>query len=414
MKKLFIMSLLFALTFSMVGVPAVAAGTPTTVPTSVVQGGTGGSAPIILAKWETKSAIGFDNGSVAPAYMDDTDRDDSTNPFTQLSPSGLFESRVPFTVCAIVTDGVTNSSGNQDLAGVWVNEVHYPIGYGFHPHSTIADQIDGGPATSVLTPQDVPSTGYDPSDTGCFQDVFGNELELTQLTKEDGLELFCGTRADGSVNSANIKDYHSGNLTHFYTNDEYNEICGVTLPQEQAYVYCGTRSLYYEDPAGEYTIHVKAQNDNTLKDEVTNLMTYLELKSFEVDFDQVGVNYGIVDNLNQWYGPHGDQDMATVDMPTIRNLGNVRLYIDVYQDDMEFGQQSDLSYNVAYRARLGHEEADWWEYTPYETATLEDILDLSEDEKIDFQIMIKQWPNLAGSGEMTLSSQKAEFRTCSK
>ena len=414
MKKLIILSI-FALSFSLVGGPVLAAGTSITIGTSVTSDGTSGSVPVILAKWETKKAIEFTNGgAVESSYMNNTDRDDNeSEAYTQLSPSGVYEDRVSFTVCAIVTDGVINSSGNQDLAGVWTNKTSYPSEYGFHAHSIIADQIDGGPAQGEKTPQNATSPGYDPSDTGCNQDVFGNELELRQLTKEDGLELFCGNKADGSINPANIKNYGNGNLTHFYENNVgYNEICGTTLPQEQAYVYCETRSLYYEDPAGDYTISVKAQNTNTLKDQETNIMNYLELQSFDVDFKSAGINYGTISNLNQWYGPHGDKDMSTVNMPTIRNLGNVRLYIDVLQDDMAFGKQSDDSYNVAYRARIGHEEADWWQYAPYQLATLEDILDLSEDEKMDFQIMIKQWPDDAGIGEMTLSSQKAEFRTC--
>ena len=416
-KKAIAMFSMVAVSVASLGM-SVAVATTIEVGTTVTQGGTGGVAPIIKAKWETKSAIQFSGDAVYRSYMNDADRDDSTIAHTQINPSGVYQGYVPYTICAVVTDGVTNSSGNQDLAGVWANEVHYPSGIGFHPDPTIADLVDGGPITG-LTPQGVNSSGPDMTATGCYQDVYGNELELTQLTKDDGMELFCGNRSDGTINPANIKDYHNGNLPHFYedlagTTYDYNEICGIELPQEQAYVYCGTRNLYYEDPAGDYEIHVKAQNDNTKKDEETNIMTYLELQSFVVDFETAGIDYGVIDNLNQWYGPHGDDDMTTVNMPTVRNLGNVRLYIGVEQDAMGFGQQSDGTYNVSFRGRIGHEEADWWEYAPNvgNPAYLEDILDLSEDEKMDFQIRISQWPTDAGCGTMTLSSQKAEFRQC--
>lgn len=417
MRKAIAMFSMIAVSFASLGL-SVAVATTIEVGTTVTQGGTGGVAPIIKAKWETKGAIVVTNGVVDSSYMNDGDRDDNRADYTQINPSGVYQDYVPYTICAVVTDGVTNSSGNQDLAGVWANEVHYPSGIGFHAHPSIADLVDGGPITGP-TPQGVNTSGPDRTATGCYQDVYGNELELVQLNKDEGIELFCGERADGTINPANIRDYHYGNLPHFYENltgvtYDYDEICGTELPQEQAYVYCGTRSLYYEDPAGDYEIHVKAQNDNTKKDEEINLMTYLELQSFEVDFKAVGINYGVIDNLNQWYGPHGDGDMNTTDMPTVRNLGNVRLYIGVEQNDMGFGMQSDGTYNVGFRGRIGHEEADWWEYAPNvgNPAWMEDILDLSIDRKMDFQIKISQWPTGAGCGTMTLSSQKAEFRQC--
>ena len=69
-----------------------------------------------------------------------------------------------------------------------------------------------------------------------------------------------------------------------------------------------------------------------------------------------------------------------------------------------------------YRARIGNNDLDWLEYDPNLGAPvwLEDILDLSEDEKIDFNVKIAQWPTIATSWNCTmiLSSQKAEFRQC--
>ena len=414
-KKAIAMFSLVAVSVCTFGMGTVVAQTTTIDVDTTVTQGCGGTAPIIKAKWETKDAIQFTGDSVYRTYMTDTDRDDDGPAgYTQIAPTGVYQDYIPYTVCAVVTDGATNSSGNSGLDGVYMLEVSYPQDIGFHAHPTTADKINGGYETGN-TPQGEASSGYDPAGEGCSPDdgVYGNEIQLTQLTKADGIELFCGDRADYTINPGNIRDYYNGNLTYFYDSYSYNEICGTELPQEKAYVYCGTRNLYYEDPAGDYKIHVKAQNTNTKIDEETNLMTYLELQSFEVDFDSVGIDYGMIDSINQWYGPHGDDDMTTVNMPTVRNLGNVRLYIGVEQDAMGFGQQANGDYNVRFRGRIGHAEEDWYEYAPNApTAWMEDILDLSKDRKMDFQIKISQWPSGAGSGTMTLISQDAEFRMC--
>ena len=110
---------MFAMTFAMSGV---AMSAPIQMGT-VLQTGSGDDiAPIIKAKWEMKRAIQFNtDGTVANMSDFTTDLDDAEwTPLAQISPTGVYQDDVPYTICAIVTDGHTNSDHNQYLAGVCV------------------------------------------------------------------------------------------------------------------------------------------------------------------------------------------------------------------------------------------------------------------------------------------------------
>lgn len=409
MKKLIALTLAFS--FALSGVmPALAA--PITLGTSLQTGNGDSIAPIIKAKWEMKGAITFtgpaNNSPVTNMTAFDGDLDDAeSTPLTQLSPTGVWQTNVPYTVCAIVTDGHTNSDQNQYLAGVWVNEVHYPDDRAFHFGTVTdynglpipADKQNGGPIGSL---QD-----YGKSGCGALKNT--SELRMQQLTLSDGIALFCDR----------VRNYGNNNLTEYYDNYTANEICGQELPQENAYVYCAPSSLYYEDPAGNYTVSVKAQNTSTSapKDFGVNEMTYLELQAWDLDF--TAIDYGPVGSLGLWYTDGGDKTFLDGDgAPTVRNLGNVRLYVGVNQDDMGFNPGAGDN-NIHYRARVGHGVIPGWDdYKTYDpnwlsaTVYLEDILDLSEDEKIDFGVKLDQWLNSNGTGQITLSHTDAEFRQC--
>ena len=397
---------MFAMTFAMSGV---AMSAPIQMGT-VLQTGSGDDiAPIIKAKWEMKRAIQFNtDGTVANMSDFTTDLDDAEwTPLAQISPTGVYQDDVPYTICAIVTDGHTNSDHNQYLAGVWVSEIHYPYDRAFHTDTVTdynglpipADKENGGPLGSL----------QDYGKSGCGDLVNDSELRLQQLTLEDGIELFCN----------NVVNYGGDNLTNYYDSYNATEICEQELPQDEAYVYCAPSTLWYEDPAGDYKIIVKAQNTSTNapKDFEDNLLTYLEMQAWDLDFRTI--DYGPVGNLNQWYTEGGDKTFSTGDgAPTVRNLGNVRLYLGVEQDDMGFNPQPGDN-NIHYRARVGHGVIPGWDdYTEYDPnwggcpVWLEDIIDLSEDEKIDFGVKIEQWLSSQGAGQIILSHKKAEFRQC--
>jgi len=425
-KKMIAMFSLVAVSVCTFGMNMAVAGNTVDVPAELTRGtGGGAEAPIIKSKWEMKGHIDFDtDGNVINMGMWDGEGNMDDNPvadYTQLAPSGVFESSVPYTICAVVTDqGIENAN----ISSVAALGILYPQNTAFHPHSTIADQIDGGPNQGDQTPQGETSPGNDPGESGCNADMTGaDEVGFTRLTKDDGIELFCD-RVQGD--NTNLPWFYESPTGTIY---DYNEICAADgeLRENHAFVYCGTHELYYEDPAGDYTVVVKAQTIDGQTDIETNILQYLELQSFDIDFHN-GIDYGTIVSTNQWYGAGdgvtdgGDRDFVNTPMrPTVRNLGNVRLYIGVEQDDMGFGTMSGNS-NINYRARIGSEDADWLVYDPNledpndtETvAWMEDILDLSEDEKMDFNVRVVQWPadEDMWNGDMVLSCQRAEFRAC--
>jgi hypothetical protein len=420
MKKVIIFSLAFAMTFSMSGTAALADASTfvnnnVNLGTSLTAGSGDNTAPIIKAKWEMKRAIDIDrNGNVV--NMDDfdisyVDLDDNVlEPYTQLNPTGEFETDVPYTICAVVTDGFTNSTGNDNLAGVWVNEIHYPYDIAFHK-GEFTDYYYGG-QSGLPIPADEQNGGTnnkpDYGKSGCGDLVNSSEIRMEQLNQGAGDELFCD----------NVRMYGNDNLTYYYDEYDANEIC-TELAQEEAYVYCAPADLWYEDPAGEYTVRIKAQNISTSADldfEV-NTFDYVAMGNFALDFDNI--NYGPVANLNQWYSEPGDVMFQNGDgAPTVRNLGNTRLYIGIEQDDMGFNPQVGDN-NIHYRARVGHGETGQWDdYTMYDpnwgvsTAWLQDILDLSEDEKMDFSVMLEQWLSDDPNGHIIISHKDANFREC--
>ncbi|MBU1036942.1 hypothetical protein KKF32_02815 [Patescibacteria group bacterium] len=371
-KALFIfVAVALAATFSGGSVLAI------TVDTNLMPASAGGEAPIVKVKWEM-------NGPYYDPYFWGTD--DSSQAGAQFHAPGIWEATKTVSFCAVVTD----PDGVAQINGVYA-DFYYPNDRAFHPEDpSHPDQIDGG------TPA-VPDYGL----SGCGEQV-GDELSLTQLSKADGIELFCNQ----------VRNYNN-NLPTWYSSYDYDEVCAADgeLEKEDAYVYCGDRDIIWEDPAGDYLVEIFALDDpGNFSNTLTNYFEYLPLTAYETDFTLV--DYGNV-SLNVQKNIAGDLTWGTSDRPSVRNLGNTRLYMGVVQDDMDLGTTGGV-YNVSYRARVGNEEADWSGYVPYDPTTwLEDILDLSEIEEMDFSILVTKFPNQGPFyGQMTLSAMFANFREC--
>ena len=395
MKKLIVLSLVISLT-AWVLAPALTMA----ITTGLTRSTGGGANPIIKAKWEM-------NGPYANASSWGTD--DSPAPGAQFMPTGIWGDRTTdpdagekkFSICTIVTD----PDGMPDLDRVFA-DWYYPSDRAFHPvPAGEPDEINGGPAQGNTNPNDDVSPDYDYGVNGCSLPV-EDENELFPLSKLDGYNLFCD-----AIRNRNY------NLPTFYPGYDYDEICGAEgeLMKETAVVYCVDKVLEWEDPAGLYKVEVLAQDDAGLYSYETapntNNFEYLPLTGYEVDFNNV--NYGSV-KLNTHKVVSGDLTFSSGDgKPSVRNVGNTRLYMAVKQDDMGLGT-TDGNWNVEYDARVGNNSADWRYYDPDETQWLEDILDLSEVEEMDFSILVKKFPSLNGdwSGDMWLDSQPAEFRQC--
>lgn len=399
MKKLIVLSLMISL-FAWVLAPALTLATPIT--TGLTRSTGGGANPIIKAKWEM-------NGPYNASSTWGTD--DSPAPGAQFMPTGIWGSRTTdpdagekkFSICTIVTD----PDGVPDINRVFT-DWYYPSDVAFHPAPVgNPDEINGGPDTGYTNPNGDVSPGYDYGVNGCAAPV-EDENELFALSKMDGYNLFC-----------NAIRNNNNNLPKFYSPYDYDEICGETgeLMKETAVVYCTDKVLEWEDPAGDYRVDVLAQDDAGLYSYTqapnTNNFEYLPLTGYEVDF--ANVDYGSV-KLNTHKVISGDttfETSGTSTRPTVRNVGNTRLYMSVNQNDMNLGT-TDGNWNVEYDARVGNNSADWRYYDPNETQWLEDILDLSETEEMDFSILVKKFPLLSSNwtGSMWLGSTQAEFRQC--
>ena len=381
-KKIVAMFSVIAVSFSMTGFSVAIAQTSPDATTSLTRGSGGGTAPIIKAKWEMDDWHGTDS---------------SSDPGAQLPAPGVWGGKLIYKVCAIATD--PNGVSDLDLGGVYA-DIYYPVGKAIHdlvPSADVHRDTSGGTK--------------DIGQGGC-----GAFIEQNKLIKQDktvGYELFCNK----------IKNNNT-NLPTFFTGYDYNEICAPDgeLMKEEAFVYCDVKTLTWEDPAGLYTVKIKAQdkagNDSNI---LVNNFEYLPLTAFEKDFKNV--NYGEVMLSSDKKIP-GDLTFGTAALPTIRNLGNTRLYMHIAQDDMGLGQSSGL-WNVEFDARVGSHIADWTVYNPFgykpalpswpsDYTMLEDILDLSETEEMDFSIHVKKWPDdsTVYSGNMYLAATSAPFRIC--
>jgi hypothetical protein len=325
--------------------------------------------------------------------MQDTGKDDSTDAGAQFLAPGVWDGHLNYKVCAIATD----PNGVADLDGVYA-DIYYPADKAYKEDPA---HLDSHP--SVLPQVGMGACG-----------AFIEENTLLPLTKADGYDLFCNK----------IRN-NNNNLPTFNTGYNYDEICAADgeLMKETAYVYCDAKTLKWEDPAGLYKVVVTAQDkagNNSASGSLTNHFEYLPLTAFAKDF--TNVSYGQV-MLNSHQIVSGDLTFGSGDA-SIRNTGNTRLNMKIAQDDMALGQSSG-QWNIKFDGRVGNHANDWSNYWPFaykgtgsptsgQYTKLEDILELSETEEMDFSILITKWPdaNTSYSGTMWLDAVFAPFRVC--
>ncbi len=325
------------------------------VNTGFTRGTGGGDPPVIKVKWEMRAGTaGQDNSSAAGS---------------QLLPSGEYQVDTHVTYCAVATD----PDGVAEINAVYAN-VYYPEDAAFHN-----------------------------GENGCHEQV-GDEILLSQLSKNDGWQLLCNHIRNGN-----------SNLPVWAQGFNYDEVCAQDgeLQKETAYVYCGTRDLSYEDPSGQYWVKVHAADDaGNDSEQLINPLIYVGLTAFDIDFSSV--NYGNV-RLNVHKIKNGDLNFGTSNQPTVRNTGNTRLSMFVRQDDMGLGSTNG-AYNVQWDGRVGSDAAFSF-YDPFASEQLENILELSEDDEMDFSILVRKFPIGSGDaghyqGEMQLSAQAEEHLSC--
>ncbi len=359
MKKLIVVFAMFAL----VAMPAMAGASTrgTSVSTGLTRDTTGGENPIVKAKWEANI---------------DRYTDASIDAGAQFMPSGQKDVNKTIAMCAVVTD----PDGLADVINVYA-DVFYPEGIALgQSHVALPDQ----------------------SGLGCGELM--QEDSLRKLTKQAGLDLFC-----------NMVRINNNNLPTFNADYDYDEICATDgeLQKETAAVYCGQKDLSYEDPSGDYKVWAVGQDQNGLQGTLENHFTYLPLTAFEADFDRI--EYGKV-RLNTHKIISGDLtwDALNQGPASVRNVGNTRLQMSVRQDDMEFGM-TDGHWNVAYDARVGS-FAPFVAYPPERTVFVNDELDLSELDEMDFSIDVSKFPPTHASdvytGNMILGARFVSHLVC--
>ncbi len=366
MKKLYSVCTTLALVAMVVSPMAAVAAT---ISTGLTQDTSGGIAPIVKAKWEANGT-----STVAVDYY----TDDATTAGAQFKPSGVKDQSKTIALCSIVTD----PDGLSDITtapGAVYGDVFYPTG------------IELGDSHTPLSGQ---------SGLGCG--LLMQEDKLTKLSKTDGIQLFCNNVRNKNNNLPTFGPV-GGTGTVLY---DYDEICATDgeLMKETAAVYCTTKDISYEDPNGDYAVWAVAQDKVGLQGKLINKFTYLPLTAFETDFNTI--SYGNV-RLATHKIISGDLTWDTLNQgpASVRNVGNTRLKMKVTQDDMGFGQTGGV-YNVKYDARVGS-LVTFSSYWPLATPTLNDPLDLSELDEMDFSIDVSKFPPTHTgpySGTMTLSA----------
>jgi hypothetical protein len=320
------------------------------------------ASPLIKAMWEMQGPVASLSGT-----------DDSTDARAQFLPSGQYQINKPISVCAVVSD----ADGAVDISSV-SSEVYYPM-LSFGP-----EVKDGR--------------------TGCGQKK-GAECQMVQLTKEEGFNLFCNTIQNSNAN-----------LPLFYDIYNFAGICGEEgeLQKETAAVFCCDRELLYDDLSGGYKVLAFGQDIGGNSSNIfSGTFSYLELTAFETDFESL--NYGNV-GLNSRKTVEGDliwQEPKAENQPTVRNVGNTRLQMEISQNDMGLGKTEGI-WNIRYGSKVGV-ASPWKNYWPEEKTLLDLILDLDKMDQIDFAIEVLKFPlddTKDYSGKMTLNAQKVEPLTC--
>jgi hypothetical protein len=288
-------------------------------------------------------------------YPDDGDPDHIT-PGTQFMPPVAYGVDKPIEFYAVVTDPDGQLTVDRVYADV------------FHPLSR---------------PAIIPEFKY--------------QLEMArEATVAGGLEEFDEAVEQGLITFAS--GYTAAEVRH-------------ELEQGLAWVWEGNQVMSYHQPWGDYRVQVKAYDRNNNPSLILiNFFRYVAVTACEYDF--TSVSYGPVEVCtDKWVG--GDTTFGTAGFPTVRNIGNTWLNVQVKQDDMGLGDTSGV-WNVQFDARLGamgvgtdvfFDPAWRKEATPPAGSwtTLPDILQLCNTQKLDFSIHVMKADPGSYTGNMLLS-----------
>ena len=304
----------------------------------------------------------------------ETPDDDLTMPGTQVDPPLEWEATKPVCYWAIVTD----TEGKDNIAAVYV-DVFHPMG---------------------------------PPEDGSFK----YQLELLVVDKEVGIPAFQEAWDNGTISPECVGINPVTDLP--FTYDEIMD----ELNQCSADIYMVEGGLYYEQPAGDYKVIIKAVDKQGNPETLENIMHYVPIAAIEIDFTSLSFgSVSICDNKQvdgdrTFVVPGEPAGPAPMNGATVRNIGNTLTQVtvhetDLYQGGMPLGMTGD-EWNVEYDARLGDATHTNVFFNPCETVTLPDILCLSTEEKLDFSIHIKKFGTTGTwTGTMTIGCVHVPFET---
>ncbi|MFH0832879.1 MAG: hypothetical protein V1900_04120 [Candidatus Aenigmatarchaeota archaeon] len=163
-----------------------------------------------------------------------------------------------------------------------------------------------------------------------------------------------------------------------------------------------------------YRVDGYAFNDGVKSQSLTDYFEYICQDGIELDFD--GIQFGnLVLSMNNWVTGDSvfDSDVgpacAIIDeegcrAPTVRNVGNIPVIVNVQYDDMSFGytESSDRNvWNVQWGARLGSSPNSYM--YPYESKQLDGNVPLCSTQKISFSLYLNKFTSPGHrSGSVTI------------
>lgn len=181
--------------------------------------------------------------------------------------------------------------------------------------------------------------------------------------------------------------------------------------------------LWYEQPAGVYNVTIKAVNLQNIASTLDNTFTYVAVSGVEVDFTDFTYGAVIPDVHKQINGDTNFDEAkpkagyGQANGATVRNIGNTLTKVTILQSDLEdqYGVplgKTGVEWNVQFDARLGV-DGTWAYFPPEEMTTLNDVLELSSWDKLDFSIQIFKFGTQGDwTGDITIGSVIHPFVVC--
>ena len=418
----FVLAIILSASLALLAAPA----KPVLSAASIATGSTVGSgssasgAPYGEASWvqEPDNNITLWNGNTSTSITESMESGDPLHltPGTQINPPMIFDSSKTINFYTVVGD----PDGIGSLSDVY--------GYVYSPSNSPA------PYNTPTDPNGNPFFKYKVTYTNLGNGPAAQALVTAAYNA--GLITFGTVPTTGNDQYATSESW-----TGSYTLSNLVNSSGTgELQKNVADLYMGQGVLTYEQPAGQYSVDVYAEDSlDYVSPALVNPFWYLPLTGVETDF--TSINYGAVAlKIDKtiagdvtWNSPAG------VNNATVRNIGNTWAQVTVAQDDEGFGvdgTEAPMAYvgttpptfsstptsgvstnwNVYFDACMGSNGANAeMYYTPTakgspmtNVVTLPGVLGLSTMNELDFSIYINDG-NGSHSGSMTISSVYVPF-----